>query len=112
MAIQANLTQPYPDLTAIENLAGEPVGLLNFPYEVTSVLDFTVDATIRAEYFPTPPAALAFLTGVFDYESEPPYTSYVLPISGVSSPYFFGGAVSSEGDFLEPTRGQIWPRIG
>lgn len=33
-------------------------------------------------------------------------------IEGIGSPYYVMGALTPEGGYMEPTRGQIWPRIG
>lgn len=56
-----------------------------------------------ANRFPTPASAIAFLTDEPDEELQ--------PVAG-TSPYFINGALSPESDYLEPTLGQIWPRIG
>lgn len=106
MAVQATLVQPVPDFITVENLAGLPSGRLITPYVMTTAVDFTVDFIISGR-FPTPAAALGFLIDVYDEEGDPIYG-----VGGLASPYIFTGAVYPESDFLEPTQGQIWPRIG
>lgn len=56
-----------------------------------------------ANRFPAPASAIAFLTDEPDEEFE--------PVAG-TAPYFINGALVPESSFLEPTLGQIWPRIG
>lgn len=41
-----------------------------------------------------------------------PFDFLVERIEGIESPYYIMGAVSPGGGYLEPTIGQIWPRIG
>lgn len=107
MATQATLNQPFPDLISVSNVVGLPFRDLVTPYVMTAVSDFTVDSLIVAGRFPTPPAALGFLLDIYNDEGE---TVYLL--DGLESPYTIGGAVFPESGFLEPTIGQIWPRIG
>lgn len=106
MAVQGNLIQPYPDLVSIDNVVGIPVGALVDPWVMETVVDFTID-TVLAARFPTPPSALGFLTDVYDGEGEPIYG-----LDGLEPPYFLTGSLYPESDYLEPTTGQIWPRIG
>lgn len=72
---------------------------LSFPEEVTSIDTTPLPITSR---FPVPPTAWGFMT---DGETE-------LIVEGLTAPYYLMGAVAAEGSYLEPTRGQIWPRIG
>lgn len=109
MAVQATLIQPVPDLAAIENVAGLPFGGMITPYEMTTAVDFTVDSQFVSGRFPTPAAALGFLTDVYDENGDPPYR--IPPdgiLSGAGGQIY--GALSPAGPYLEPTIGQIWPR--
>lgn len=83
-----------------ELVGAAPFGDLNTPYELDD--PDGVDSTI-ANRFPTPPIVGAFLTAV---------DGSVGDIEGVSNPYVIAGALLPEGGYLEPTIGQIWPRIG
>lgn len=73
---------------------------LSFPGEVASVDVVSPPITAR---FPVPPTAWGFMTDVLEAVGD---------IEGLSTPYYMMGAVAAEGSYLEPTRGQIWPRIG
>jgi len=106
MAVQGTLVQPFPDLITVANVVGLPSGKTITPYVMTTAIDFTVD-TIIAGRFLTPAAALGFLADVYDEEGEAVYR-----LDKLASPYTLTGAVYPESDFLEPTQGQIWPRIG
>lgn len=53
-------------------------------------------------HFFFPPVAFSFLTNVDDAWAT----------DRVMSPYLLTGALLPEGAYLEPTIGQIWPRIG
>lgn len=108
MAIQGDLVQPYPDLVSLDLVAGVSLGDLVEPYVLTLATDFTIDS-IKSGRFPTPSAALGFLTQVLTDDGEFPYQ---IPPYGLSPPYFIVGSLYPESDFLEPTKGQIWPRIG
>lgn len=82
------------------------LGTLIDTYVFTGASDFTVDAVIAGR-FPTPPAALGFLTDVGDEEGE-----VFQAVEGLSTPWVIAGAVYPESPYLESTTGQIWPRIG
>jgi len=60
--------------------------------------------------FPTPAIAWGFLT------EDPVENEYLLPPDvdmALDPPYYIlGGPLHPEGSYLEPTIGQIWPRIG
>lgn len=71
------------------------------PVTITAV--DLVPAGQRNNEFPTPPIAWGFAT---DLDLE------LYPIIGLEAPYQIIGAVYPESDYLEPTIGQIWPRIG
>lgn len=63
-----------------------------------------VDGTIRSNAFPTPPIAWGWIAD--DIEG-------VWEIDGLEPPYILmGGPLHPEGSYIEPNRGQIWPRIG
>lgn len=109
MAVQAQLVQPAPDYMDVDRVAGIPVGDLVTPFVMTSAFDFTVESQFRAGRFPVPSAALGFLTSVADPEGDPPYR---VPLPGLMPPYYIASALVVEGPYLEPTTGQIWPRIG
>lgn len=55
----------------------------------------------RPSAFFLPPMALGFSTEV---------ENGVEPLQRIASPYFVYGSFSTEGPYLEPTVGQIWPR--
>lgn len=110
MPTQATLCQPAADLAVIDNVAGLPSGILNQPYTFDGVGDFTVEGVIRASRFPVPPAALGFLTDITDEAGDPIYPLGVT--IGLQPPYYVNGAVNPPGNYLEPTTGQIWPRVG
>lgn len=57
----------------------------------------------RISVFPVPPTAWGFATEL-DLD--------LYPFIALGPPYQIIGAVYPESDFLEPTIGQIWPRIG
>jgi len=59
-------------------------------------------AGYRTFAFPTPP--ISWGTGV-DVD-----TGWV--IEGLEPPYYFVNAFHPAGEYLEPNKGQIWPRIG
>jgi hypothetical protein len=105
MAEIANLNEPYT-LGEVEELPPLPIGEL-----IDVVTLGAPDLGVTAPYlitnrFPTPPTAIAFLTDVFRLMEEP------MTFDGLGPPYILTSAVSPGGDFLEPTTGQIWPRIG
>jgi hypothetical protein len=60
-------------------------------------------STNYANRFPVPPSAFGFLT---DGET------LAYSIQGLHDPYLVAGALSPYSSYLEPTTGQIWPRIG
>jgi len=72
------------------------------PVEITTVP--SVLGTIRNNVFPTPPISWGVLT---DLDIDPVYS-----VTGLTAPYYLIGAVYPESPYLEPTIGQIWPRIG
>lgn len=69
------------------------------PTEFTGVDAFSAPVAAR---FPVPSLSWGFC---IDLGLE-------FPLMTVGSPYYIMNAVSPEGDYLEPTTGQIWPRIG
>lgn len=65
-----------------------------------------VEATRLTNRFPTPPIAWGFC-GVPESEED------IWVIDGLDVPYLImGGPLHPEGAYVEPTLGQIWPRIG
>jgi hypothetical protein len=73
----------------------------SFPAQVTSIEAIPLPVSQR---FPVPKSAVA---GCVNVETEWTLTA------GVISPYTINGAVANpESSYLEPTIGQIWPRIG
>lgn len=82
---------------------GLPIGNpVNDPFTLDVVPDGVVPP-ILGNRFPTPPAGKGFLM-------TPIEAVYIAP-SGATGPTLTGALVP-EGSFLEPTQGQIWPRIG
>lgn len=69
------------------------------PTDFTDVGGFSAPITAR---FPVPSLSWGFC---IDLGLE-------FPLVHVGSPYYIMNAVAPEGDYLEPTTGQIWPRIG
>jgi hypothetical protein len=54
--------------------------------------------------FSVPPTSFGFMTDIAEDISA--------PVSGLSFPYILQGVlVSPESNYLEPTIGQIWPRL-
>jgi hypothetical protein len=99
MAVQGNLITPY--FVEVNLLEPAAYGDLVTPFEMDDPIGIVgVNLTNR---FPTPPVAWGFLVDVEDA---------VGPIVGLSGRYTIIGAVYPESDYLEPTIGQIWPRIG
>lgn len=98
MAIIGDLTEPYL-VTALAFVEPIPVGDLMMPYEVTGVSGVS---EIVLDRFEVPAVAWGFL---LDLEDD-------VSFDKIESPYVVAGALTSEGDYLEPTIGQIWPRIG
>lgn len=98
MANQGNLTFPYEVVTP-DLLLGEPVGALVDVELVASPDGVTGTLTNR---FPVPPTAGGFCVDV----------DTGLDVSGLDGAHIIVGALLPEGDYLEPTIGQIWPRIG
>lgn len=80
---------------ALELIDAMPYGDLVTPFVLTSMEDVTATYPSR---FPVPPTAGGFLVDV-DFE-----------MAGDRVSANFAGALTPEGDFLEPTTGQIWPR--
>lgn len=105
MAEIANLTEPYT-LGEIEAIPPLPIGELLEAVIIDAVEDGLSPPYLLSNRFPTPPIAAAFLTGVNSLEENP------VVIEGFGPPYIINGALIPENDFLEPTQGQIWPRIG
>lgn len=103
--IIANLTEPFV-LETIEAVQGLPVGALGERGIINEVIPGLSPPYLLTNRFPTPPTAAAFLGEVFALEEDP------IVIYGLDAPYYITGALVPEGDFLEPTQGQIWPRIG
>lgn len=99
MAVLGTLIEPYAQ-DSVDNVAGLPNGYLITPYEAD--VPTGVSAVIAGR-FPTPPSAFGFLTPVYEWE---------LLLDGLSPPYVYTSALSPEATHLEPTIGQIWPRIG
>lgn len=98
MALIATLAEPVV-ITDLELVDPYAYGDLTTPF--TLDVAPTGFSAILANRFPTPPAAFGFLTDVLDAVSDP------AGIAGVLT-----GAVYPESGYLEPTIGQIWPRIG
>lgn len=102
MAVLGTLIEPY-QLAAIDFISPIPVGNLVDPYEFVAV---DLAGAPISNRFPTPPIAWGFLTDV-DFEMIT-HESWGDPLPGG----YISGALAPAGLFLEPTIGQIWPRIG
>jgi hypothetical protein len=72
-------------------------GTLISPLEITSVEG--ISAPI-AQRFPVPKAAWGYCVN----------TDAEWVIEGLGSPYYVSGSLTAEGNYLETTIGQIWPR--
>lgn len=105
MAIIAELTEPFV-LDELDEFAPLPVGSLSEVFTVEAPLDGLSAPYIVTNRFPVPPTALAFLTDVDAFLENP------FAYDALSPPYLLTGALYPESDYLEPTTGQIWPRIG
>lgn len=57
---------------------------------------------IASDSFPTPPSSFGWLGDV----------NFDITLYGLEAPYILTNAVAPESTHLEPTLGQIWPRIG
>lgn len=102
MVVHGTLIVPW-ELTALELVEPAAYGDLVLPFEMMASPD-TVLGTIFSNRFPTPAIAWGFLTDDPDEE---------FAFDGLGSPhYIMGGPLHPEGSYLEPTIGQIWPRIG
>jgi hypothetical protein len=99
MAVIGSAHTPYVQGT-IENLEPYPVGGMNTPF-VAGIPDGFV--SIKGNRFPVPPVAWAFMT-TLDPE-------LVFDLKGTNGAHH-AGALLPESGRLEPTIGQIWPRIG
>ena len=109
MAVHGPLIDIYPvPFTAIESLQGEPDGPLSpSPYELTS-RDPAISA-VESNRFPVPPTAGGFLVdpSIWNFPDFPVLES---PRLGATKILF--SSLLPENTHLEPTLGQIWPRIG
>lgn len=74
-----------------------PLGEAGGPYEIVEGVE-----EYRSFAFPTPPISWGILA---DSTTE-------TVIEGLETPYYFPNAFHPPGEYLEPTQGQIWPRIG
>lgn len=103
MAVQGS---PLNDVNIIgaplQTVAGVPVGALRDVHIVAAIE--RVGGVNYTSRFPTPPAAFGFL---IDPTTELAFDR-LQPVSGGT----LIGVLLPEGDYLEPTLGQIWPRIG
>lgn len=99
MANQGNLAFPY-ELEIPELVLGAPDGFLVDDAEVVTSSDGV--SAILSNRFPVPPTAGGFCVDI-DFGME---------TLGLSGPYLIVGALMPESGYLEPTIGQIWPRIG
>lgn len=102
MAIVAELNQPVT-IDGLNLLEQIPVGGLTIGGWDGSINGLTGGAI--SNRFPTPPSAVGFLT--LDPDEELDHIHI-----GATPPYVIFGALAPRSDFLEPTLGQIWPRIG
>jgi hypothetical protein len=91
----------------LEGVEPIPVGDLTDMFLLTRPTVSEVGSVNYGNRFPTPPSAFGFLTMIFDLEGNLPYQ-----FDGLEPPYNIIGALLPEGQYLEPTIGQIWPRIG
>lgn len=101
MAVQGGPLRDVDIIGApLDAVAAEPVGnLITIPTGTSRV-----EALNITNRFPTPPAAFGFLiTPIIDFAFD-----RMDPVIGGT----LIGVLLPEGDYLEPTRGQIWPRIG
>lgn len=103
MAVIANLTEPVT-INTFEGLPPLPVGILADRVPIGALEQGLGPPYMISGRFPTPPTAFAFLTGVDALLEDP------IVIEGISN--ILAGAVAPEAGYLEPTTGQIWPRIG
>lgn len=60
--------------------------------------------------FPVPGFSWGFITDIFVINAAA--LDNPIAYDALGPPYIIFGALNPESDFLEPTRGQIWPRIG
>lgn len=91
----------------LQTVKGVPVGALHDVFILTRATLSRVESTNYTNRFPTPPSAFGFLVDPRDVDGELAYG-----VDGLESPYILAGALSPQGTYLEPTTGQIWPRIG
>lgn len=88
----------------LETVAGIPVGDLTDTFVLLSANLSSLTGVNYSNRFPTPPSAFGFLiTPEADFVFD-----NVDPVVGGT----LIGALFPESDYLEPTTGQIWPRIG
>lgn len=76
------------------------IAACSFPMEVVSVDQVPVPI---AQRFPVPPYTWGVAKEVLYTEEDD---------VGLAPPYYVPNAVLPEGLYMEPTLGQIWPRIG
>jgi hypothetical protein len=88
----------------LDSLAPIPIGALTDDGGTVMSRIATASLTNR---FPTPPAAFGFLINVVDEDYNLAYK-----LDALTSPYVINGALNPPGQYLEPTIGQIWPRVG
>jgi len=100
MSVHGPLCEPYTVMT-IESIEPMSYGDLVELF-VMEIIEGVVGVPITNR-FPTPPIAWGFLT-------DDPEDEFVF--DGLGPPYDIRGALFPESPFLEPTIGQIWPRIG
>lgn len=67
--------------------------------------DYTVVESVPTPIVQALPLPAIIWGQLFDMELD-------MPVVGLEPPYYIMGALHSGGDHLEPTLGQIWPRIG
>lgn len=75
-----------------------------------AAIDAKIDSNILHSRFPVPPFSLGFFTDIFVINEAA--IDNPIAFDSLGPPYIIYGALNPESDFLEPTRGQIWPRIG
>lgn len=80
MAIVANLSQPALDFSSV----------------------YVVLPSLVVNRWPIPVTAWGFMNEVPD--------TVEIPSKRIASPYLFMGGLVPEGQYMEPTVGQIWPR--
>lgn len=86
----------------VQAVAGIPIGALLDVDIVTTVQ--AIGAINFTSRFPTPPAAFGFLGA--------PDDDFAFSVMDPIATGTLIGVLLPEGKYLEPTLGQIWPRIG